>query len=120
MPPARPATVDAYLAGLPPAHRKTLADILACLREAFPELETRLAWNVPHLCRGKDYVVGLSSAKAHVAFSPWSPAAIAAHRGRLGGLEATANLIRIPPGWKPDAALLTSLVRARLAELDLR
>jgi hypothetical protein len=117
VPAPKPATVEAYLDRLPEGHRAALAGILACLREEFPGLEARLAWNVPHLYQGKDPVVGLSSAKGHVAFSPWSAAALAAHRGRLGGLEATANLIRIPPGWKPDKALLASLVRARLAEL---
>ena len=117
MPAPRPATVDAYLAALPEGHRSTLAALLALLTSEFPELEARLAWNVPHLYLGKDPVVGLSSAKAHVSLSPWSAAVLAAHRGRLGGLEATPNLIRIPPGWKPDKALLVSLVRARLAEL---
>ena len=114
---ARPTTVEAYLADLPRGHWETLAGILAFLTSEFPELEARLAWNVPHLYLGKDPVVGLSSAKAHVSLSPWSAAVLAAHRGRLGGLEATSNLIRIPPGWKPDKALLVSLVRARLAEL---
>jgi len=117
MPRARPTSVEAYLADLPLGHRETLAGILAFLRREFPRLEARLAWNVPHLYLGKDPVVGLSSAKSHVAFSPWSEAVMAAHRDRLGGLKATANLIRIPPGEPPPEPLLRSMVKARLAEL---
>ena len=118
MPRARPTSVEAYLADLPRGHRETLAGILAFLTSEFPELEARLAWNVPHLHLGKDPVVGLSSAKAHVSLSPWSAAVLAAHRGRLGGLEATSNLIRIPPGWKLDRRLLRSLAKARINELE--
>lgn len=113
----RPAHVDGYLAGLPPAHRETLTSILGCLTTKFPQLELRLAWNVPHLCLGNDYVVGFSAAKGHVSFSPWSAKVLAAHRSQLGKLEATTHLIRIPPGWKLDQPLLISLVRSRLSEL---
>ena len=120
MPASKPTTVEAYLRSLPAAHRVTASAILGFLTAAFPELELRLAWNVPHLYQGKDPVAGLSAAKGHLAFSPWSAEVLAAHRGRLGKLEATANLIRVPPGWKPDKPLLRSLVRARLAELQSR
>lgn len=110
--------IDAYLARLPAGHRETLAAILGVIEEEFPRLDLRLAWNVPHALLGDRYVAGLSSSKAHVAFSPWSPAVLEAHRNRLGGLEATPNLIRMPPGWKVDRDLIRDLVKARLGELD--
>ena len=118
MPASRPTDVEGYLASLPAAHRETLAAILALLVARFPQLELCLAWNVPHLRLGTDYVAGFSAAKGHVSFSPWSPKVLAAHRPGLGKLEATTHLIRIPPGWKPDQALLVSLVRSRLRELE--
>lgn len=118
MPAPKPTTVEAYLAALPPPHRATASAILDHLVATFPDLELRLAWNVPHLCRGKDHVAGLSAAKGHLSLSPWSAKVLAAHRDRLGALEATTNLIRIPPGWKPDKPLLRSLVQGRLRELD--
>lgn len=117
MPAPKPTTVKAFLASLPPGHRDTAAAILAFLAAEFPELDLRLAWNVPHLCLGKDYVVGLSAAKGHVSLSPWSAEVLAAHRDRLKDLGSTANLIRIPPGWRLDKPLLRSLVRARLTEI---
>lgn len=113
--PAR--TVQGYLARLPAAHRTTLESILSLIAEEFPHLGQRLAWNVPHVTLGDAHVAGLSAAKDHVSFSPWSPAVLDAHRERLGGLDATRNLIRIPPGWKVDRALIRDLVAARLAEL---
>lgn len=113
--PAR--TVQGYLGRLPAGHRATLESILAHIAEEFPHLGQRLAWNVPHVTLGNAHVAGLSSAKAHVSFSPWSLAVLDAHRDRLGQLEATRNLIRIPPGWKVDRALIRDLVAARLAEL---
>lgn len=110
-------TVQAYLGRLPAGHRATLESILAVITESFPDLGVRLAWNVPHVTLGDRYVAGLSAARDHVAFSPWSPAVLDALRDRLGGLESTRNLIRIPPGWKVDRDLIRDLVAARLAEL---
>ena len=115
--PVRDKGVRDYLGRLPEGHRATLGAILAVIAEEFPGLGCKVAWNVPHVTRGDRYVAGLSSAKDHVSFSPWSQAALDAHRDRLGGLEATRNLIRIPPGWKVDRSLIRDLVAARLAEL---
>jgi uncharacterized protein len=110
-------TVQAYLGRLPDGHRATLEAILQVIAASFPELGVRLAWNVPHVTWGDRYVAGLSSSKDHVSLSPWSQAVLDAHRDRLGGLESTRNLIRIPPGWKVDRNLIRDLVTARLAEL---
>ena len=114
---ARPVDVAGYLDRLPISHAETLRRVIACIRSDFPQLELRLAWNVPHLCIGTDYVAGFSAARDHVSLSPWSRDVLGAHRDQLGELEATTNLIRLPLGWKADRALLRSLVRSRLAEL---
>lgn len=112
-----PADIEGYLAKLRPELGATLREILGFLAAEFPALGLRLAWNVPHATLGGGYVAGMSAARNHVAFSPWSAAALAAHRDRLGDLESTPNLIRIPPGWVIDRPLLRSLIRARLAEI---
>ncbi|MFN7341628.1 MAG: iron chaperone [Opitutia bacterium] len=113
-----PADIEGYLAKLRPELGATLREILGFVAAEFPALGLRLAWNVPHATLGAGYVAGMSAARNHLSFSPWSTAALAAHRGRLGKLESTANLIRIPPGWALDRPLLRSLIRARLAELE--
>ncbi len=112
-----PADIEGYLARLRPELEGTLREILGFVAAEFPALVLRLAWNVPHATLGGGHVAGMSAARNHLAFSPWSAAVLAAHRGRLGDLDSTPNLIRIPPGWALDRPLLRSLIRARLAEL---
>ena len=116
--PGKERSLRDYLERIPPGHRTTLESILESITSSFPELRVRLAWNVPHVTLGDHYVAGLSSAKEHVAFSPWSTAVLEAHRDRLGDLGHTRNLIRIPPGWTVDHDLIRDLVAARLAELQ--
>jgi uncharacterized protein YdhG (YjbR/CyaY superfamily) len=113
-----PADIEGYLARLRPDLGATLRGILGFVAAEFPDLDLRLAWNVPHATLGGGYVAGMSAARNHVSFSPWSAAVLAAHRDRLGDLESTPNLIRIPSGWVLDRPLLRSLIRARLAELE--
>ena len=86
---------------------------------AFPELDARLSWNVPQLQRDGKYVLGLSAAKKHLSVSPWSTDVIEDFRPRLEQrFTVTKNLFQVPVDWEIDEALLTDLVRARLAELE--
>lgn len=117
MPRPSTPTIEAYLKPLPLQQQQTLKAILDGIKAAFPELELRLAWNVPHFCLGKDYVVGISAARSHLSFSPWSKTVVAAHRSQLKGLSFTDNLIRLPVDWELNHPLLLSLVKARLEEL---
>ena len=40
-------TVDQYLASLDETKRKTMSEILDLVTTEFPELETKIAWNLP-------------------------------------------------------------------------
>jgi len=117
MPQPLAPTVAAYIKALPLAQGQMLAALVNGIKADFPQLELRLAWNVPHFCLGKAYVVGISAAKNHLSFSPWSKQVIAAHQKSLLGLATTENLIRIPLGWELNRSLIYSLVKARLQEL---
>ena len=37
---------------------------------------------------------------------------------RLADLGVSTHTFKVPYGWKPDAALIDALVKARLAEID--
>ena len=111
-------SVEEYLASLEPAKQKTLTSIIDYILREFPDLEAKVAWNVPTIHRRGKYVVGLSAYKHHLTFSPWSPRIIEDFRGRLEGLVVWKNCFQIPVDWKLDRKLLKDLVRARLSELD--
>jgi uncharacterized protein YdhG (YjbR/CyaY superfamily) len=117
MAPPRFDTVEQFLAAEPERHRATLLRIIRTIQSEFPALELTVAWNVPHFKKGKHYVVGLSSLRNYLAFSPWSAEVMDTYRHSFGSLEATKNLIRIPLGWEVDRVLLRFLITARLDEL---
>jgi uncharacterized protein YdhG (YjbR/CyaY superfamily) len=113
----RHATPTAYFASLPPDQRRTAKAVFAAIQAKHPELELVVAWNQPMLRNDHGYVFGLGAASAHLLINPFSTDVLDAVRHRLGALEVQKHTVRIPVGWKVDAALLNAMVRLRLAEL---
>lgn len=118
MPAQRFETVDQYLASLDEAKATTMRTILDLVTTEFPELESKLAWNLPMIHKQGKYVVGLAAYKNHLSFSPWSPAVLESFAGRLSDYVTTKNLFQIPVDWDVDVSLVRDLVSARLAELQ--
>ena len=116
--PPRFDSIADYLALLAPAKAHTLGAIIALILEQFPELESKIAWNVPTIHRKGKYVVGLAAYKNHLTFSPWSIFIMEDFKPRLQNFVVKKNCFQIPDDWKIDGELVNELVRARLAELD--
>jgi uncharacterized protein YdhG (YjbR/CyaY superfamily) len=112
------ASIEAYLASVDSTKAKTLAAIIAHVLGEFPELEARIAWNVPHIHWNGKYVVGLAAYKKHLTFSPWSVFVMEDFKARLDNYVVFKNCFQLPVDWELDHELLTDLVRARLAELN--
>ncbi len=112
--------VEEYLASLPPTKAATLRSVIDFVLGEFPDLEPKIAWNVPQIHRDGEYVFGVSSLKKHLALAPWSAEVIDDFRPRLeeAGYVVRKNLFQVPDDWELDRALVGDLVRARLAELD--
>jgi len=111
--------VDQYLASLDETKRKTMSEILDLVTSEFPELEAKIAWNLPMIHRQGEYIVGLAAYKNHLSFSPWSAAVIESFAKRLSDYVTTKNLFQIPVDWRVDVSLVRDLVSARLAELQI-
>jgi uncharacterized protein len=111
-------SVEDYLASLDPTKQTTLRSVIDFILTKFPELHSKISWNVPTIHRNGKYVVGICAYKNHLTFSPWSPRVIEDFKVRLGKFVVFKNCFQIPVDWKIDRKLLKDLVRARLAELD--
>ncbi len=113
-------SVNDYLVSLGSPKEETLRGVINVILKSFPDLDCKLAWNVPQICRGDDYVFGLSALKNHLALAPWSAEVIEAFKEKLEseGYVVKKNLFQIPNEWKIDEELVRNLVKARLAELD--
>lgn len=114
------SSVDDYLASLDVTKAKTVRSVIDLVLGEFPGLEAKLAWNVPQIQRGREYVFGVSALKHHLSLAPWSQAVLSQFRPRLekDGYVVKKNLVQVPDDWEIDRNLVKDLVRARLAQLD--
>ena len=113
------SSVEEYLASLDdPTKEKTLRSVIDLILTQFPELESKISWNVPTIHRNGKYVVGVCAYKHHLTFAPWSSRVIEDFKVRLGKFVLFKTCFQIPVDWEIDRELVKDLVRARLAELD--
>jgi len=103
---------------LEPTKAKTIRSVIDSVLSQFPELETKISWNVPTIHRNGKYVVGICAYKHHLTFSPWSSRVVEDFRVRLNRFVCFKKCFQIPVDWEVDRELLRDLVRARLAELQ--
>lgn len=115
---ARFNSVEEYLTSQVPTKERTLRSVLDLILTEFPELESKISWNVPTIHRKGKYVAGICAYKNHLTFSPWSPRVMEHFRARLGKFVVFKTCFQIPVDWEVDRKLVKDLVRARLAELD--
>ena len=111
-------SVEKYLASLDPTKERTLRSVIDLILAEFPELESKISWNVPTIHRNGKYVFGLAAYKNHLTLAPWSLRVMEDFKVRLGKYVVMQNCFQIPIDWKIDRELVKDLVRARLAELD--
>jgi uncharacterized protein len=111
-------SVEEYLASVDPTKERTLRSVIDLILTHFPELESKISWNVPTIHQSGKYVAGIAAYKQHLTFSPWSPRVVAAFKVRLRKFVVWKNCFQIPVDWEIDKELVKDLVRARLAELD--
>ncbi|MCA8863984.1 MULTISPECIES: iron chaperone [unclassified Halomonas] len=114
------SSVEDYLSSLDSEKGNTLRNVIEVILKKFPELDCKLAWNVPQICKDSDYIFGVSALKNHLALAPWSARVMEDFKTRLEneGYVVKKNLFQIPSGWEIDEKLLRDLVIARLAEMD--
>src|SRR5438034_6301336 len=111
-------SVEEYLASVDPVKARTLRSVIDLILAEFPELESKISWNVPTIHRKGKYVAGVCAFKHHLTFSVFSPRVIEDFKVRLGKFVVMKNCFQIPVDWKINRKLVKDLVRARLAELD--
>ena len=116
--PARSADVDAVLAGLPEAARVALEALRETIRGAAPAAVESINYGVPAFkLRGRPFV-SFGAGKAHCSFYVQSPAVMDAHADELDGYDTSKGTIRFRAEEPLPAALVTKLVRARMAEIE--
>lgn len=112
------AEVDAMLAGFPDATRMALEQLRHTIRAAAPAAVEGIGYGVPAFrYRGRP-LVSFGAGRNHCSFYVQSPAVMAAHADELAGLDTSKGTVRFQPDSPLPSDLVTTLVRARMAETD--
>jgi uncharacterized protein YdhG (YjbR/CyaY superfamily) len=113
------ATVDEYVASIPEPGRRTLEALRRIVRDAAPDAEERLSYGV---CGYRLYgtLVYIGAARKHVALYAVGADIMSQYADELAPYLSGDSTIRFPLNLPLPKALVTKLVKARVAENEAR
>lgn len=115
-----PKTVSAYLAAVPEPARTTLKKVQAVIRSVVPpEATEAIGYGIPGF-RYKGALVWYAAFKEHCSFFPGNASLVKTFKEDLEGYPTSKGTIRFPVDKPLPAALLRKIVKARIAENDLK
>ena len=115
-----PKTVDEYLAGVPEPARGTLSRVRAVIRSTVPaEATETISYRMPTF-HYKGQLVAFAAFTNHCSLFPMSVSVMKALASELKGFPTAKGTIRFPLDKPLPAALLKKIVKARLAQNELK
>jgi uncharacterized protein YdhG (YjbR/CyaY superfamily) len=108
--------VDEFLAALPPDQRSALQDLRSIIRAAAPGATELINYGVPMFRLNGRNLVSIGASKSHCSFYVQSPAVMDAHAADLTDFKTSKGTVQFTPGRPIPTAVVTKLVRARIAE----
>jgi uncharacterized protein YdhG (YjbR/CyaY superfamily) len=113
---ASPTTVDAYVAALPDDRRTAMDELRRTINAAAPDATETIAYQMPALRTNGHFLVSYAAFKAHYSLFPASGAVIEALGDELTRYLAGKGTIRFPADEPIPLAMVTKIVKVRLAE----
>ena len=115
----KPTTIDEYLATRPPDQRAALEQLRRTIKAAAPGAEECISYQLPAF-RYHGMLVAFGATTSHCAFYLMSASTVAAHATELQDYDTSKGTIRFQPEQPLPAALVRKLVKARVAENEVR
>lgn len=115
------AAVDAYLARVPEPAHSTLEKVRAVIRSAVPKDATEiLSYGLPTFRHNGRNVVAYAAFKNHCSLFPLQASLIDEMKDELKAYRTSKGTLQFPVDKPLPATLLKKMVKARLAENDIR
>ncbi len=112
-------TVDEYLDSVTEPARSTLENIRAVIRSVVPpEATETISYGMPAV-KYKQVLVWFAAFSNHCSLFP-TPSIIEAFKDELRGFSTTKGSIHFPSGEPLPAALVRKMVRARIAQIEVK
>ena len=115
-PPAE--AIAAFIDKANPRFQAPLRHLRQLIVETAPEADEALIYGVPGFRYKGKGLVCYAAFKAHCGFYPMSPALMDRMEAKLEGFRVAQGTIHFTPDQPLPDALVTEIVRARLAEID--
>ena len=112
---ARAETVDEYLAAVPEDARKALEKLRKTIRAAAPKAAEVISYQIPAY-KHHGLLVGFAASREHLTFHLMSTSLMRARAAELKQYKTGKASIQFAAGKPLPSALVTSLVKARIAE----
>ncbi len=120
MPKSQPAkNVDDFLAALPNDFRSALEKLRKTIKAAAPNAEETISYRIPFY-KQNGMLVGFSAAKEHCTFHIISADILRDNAKALASFTTGKGSIQFTPSKPLPAALVTKIVKARVAENEQR
>jgi uncharacterized protein YdhG (YjbR/CyaY superfamily) len=113
--PAKPQTIDEYLAPLTAEKRAALERLRGDIQAAAPAAEECISYQIPTFRLDGRMLVSFGAARDHCAFYPGAYP-IEAHKEELSAYDTSKGTIRFAADHPLPAALVRKLVETRIAE----
>jgi uncharacterized protein YdhG (YjbR/CyaY superfamily) len=113
-----PKNVDEYLAGVPEPARSTLNKMRAAIRSAVPREATEtISYRMPAFKYSKGVLVWYAAFSDHCSLFP-TASVIEEFESELKGFSTSKGTIHFPMDKPLPTALITKLVKARVAQSE--
>ncbi len=113
---AAPTSVEDYLAAFPEERRAALEELRQTIKAAAPGATETIAYEMPAFRTHGQFLVSYGAFKNHYSLFPASGAVVEALGEELTPYLAGKGTIRFPADSPIPAALVTKIVKVRLAE----
>jgi len=117
--PRPPATIDAYLAGVPPDRRAALQALRRIVRTVLPDAEECISYSMPAFRLHGAVVGGFQATSKGCSYYPFSGRTLATLTADLAGRSQTKSALHFTPEAPLPRALVRKLLQARLAEVRM-
>ena len=114
--PAKPKTIDEYLARVPAERRHALASLRATIHASLPGLEECISYSMPAFRHEGHVVAGFLATSKGCSYFPFSGTTLATLADELRTYEQTKSALHFAPERPLPKALVKKLLKARVAE----
>jgi uncharacterized protein YdhG (YjbR/CyaY superfamily) len=117
--PAKPKTVDDYLAAVPADARGALDGIRAAITDAAPDAEEGISYGIPLYRLGGKHLIGFGASKQHLSLYVTDSEVLRTFERELAPFDhaGTKTTIRFTPEKPLPKNLVKKIVKARIKEL---